>query len=360
MRILLLFPPTIHHNSSPPLSLLYIGASLSSSGHDVSLIDAATCYKPRAARELLDDIERLKPEIIGITTNVIFIRTIYEFIGELRRSYKGKIVLGGPHASLLPEESLEHGADLVIIGEGEVTTNEVVNVIESKEDLSFIQGIAYKNEEGKPSRTQPRELINHLDSLPFPLFELAETKAYPSWQNWGGFVNLLSSRGCPYSCTYCSSLIFGKKFRSRNPENVLDEIEVRYKNWGVENIDFVDDAFSINKDRINSLCDEIIKRKMKFSFKCATRADFLNREMVEKMKHAGCVSVSMGVESGNEASLKRIKKSISLETVAKALSWLNEEGIKATLNFMLGFPWENGEDIDKTRDFMVSVSKKVD
>jgi anaerobic magnesium-protoporphyrin IX monomethyl ester cyclase len=360
MKVLLLFPPTIHHNSSPPLSLLYLGAVLSGTWHKVTLIDAAACYKPRSIPELLANIEKSKPHIIGITTNVIFIRAIYEFIAELRKSYKGKIILGGPHASLFPEEALNSGADFVVVGEGEKTFKDVVEGLDSFGDLTKIPGIVLKDDRGEVIKTAPRDLLEQLDELPFPSFDLADASGYPSWQSWGGFVSLLTSRGCPYSCTYCSRLIFGRKFRARSPENVLAEIEQRKQKWGVENIDFVDDAFSINKDRINILCDEIINRKIKFSFKCATRADFLTKEMVEKMKEAGCIAVSMGVESGNEATLKRIKKSISLDTISTALSWLNKSGIKATLNFMLGFPWEKAEDIYKTRDFMISVSKMVD
>jgi len=360
MRVLLLSPPTIHQNSSPPLGLLCLGAVLSDSGVEVTLIDAAACYKPYKTRDILSEIRRIKPQIIGITSNVIFIKAIYDFILELKRDYDGKIFLGGPHASLFPEEALEHGVDFVVIGEGERTFSEVLKGLDSEVDLATVSGIAYKNEKGEIIRTAKRGLIDKLDDLPFPSFDLADESHYPSWKNWGGFVNTLTSRGCPYSCTYCSRIIFGKKFRARSPANVLDEIEQRNEKWGVENIDFIDDAFSIDTNRINSLCDEILRRKIKFNFKCTTRADFLSRELVQKLREAGCIAVSLGVESANPETLKKIKKRISLDIVEKALSWLNESKIKATLNFMLGFPWERADDIKKTGDFMRSISSKVD
>ena len=359
MKVLLLFPPTIHHNSSPPLSMLYLGQSLKMEGHTVSFIDAAACYKALNIQDVLKKVLSLKPDIIGITTNVIFIRAIYNLVKEIKNRYKCKIILGGPHASLLPMEALDNYADFVVIGEGEITTKELLKSIDSKKDISNINGISFKDSDDNYIHTPKRDLINNLDEIHFPDFDLADESSYPSWKNWGGFVNVLTSRGCPYNCTYCSRLIFGKKFRARTPDNVLEEIKIRKEKWGVENIDFFDDAFSINKDRINLLCESISAKKMNFNWKCATRADFLTSDLVQKMKEAGCISVSMGVESGNESTLKRIKKNISLDNVREALEWLKKYDIKATLNFMLGFPWENSDDIKKTREFMISISENV-
>jgi radical SAM superfamily enzyme YgiQ (UPF0313 family) len=248
----------------------------------------------------------------------------------------------------------------VVIGEGEETLSELVKAFSCKRpDYSKILGLAYKDKKGKVYRNPDRPLIADLDSLPFPAWHLMPPSLYrvvPILSpNKGDLVApVVTSRGCPYQCTFCASNItWRNRFRKRSPKNIVDEIELLVKKFGVKEVHLTDDNFTMIKNHAMAVCDEFIKRKINIFWQCpnGVRIDSLDLPLLEKMKQAGCYSVGLGIESGSPKILKKVKKSLDLKLVEEKLRLLKKVGIRAYGFFILGLPGETRKTIRETIDF---------
>lgn len=370
MRIILVQPPiamserkqityaNIHQQI--PLGPLYILAYLRENGHEVAFLDADT--ERLTEEETISRIKEFKPDFIGLSvTTLTFHRAVT--LGEaVAVEFPGiPLVLGGPHVSAAPEHAMKHECFTVgVIGEGEITTLELVSKMQAGEDWRGIVGITYRGEDGKIVVAPRRELIADLDILPFPAYDLVPdltvyTSPVAHTRKLKPTLNVLTTRGCPNACTFCDRSVFGQKVRFRRPEKVVEEILLLRRKYGIKEIYFVDDAFTIRFERVRAIFDMLKKEGEWFPWTCQTRVNLVTEEDIKYMKEAGCWLMFLGVESGDAAILKTIKKHIKFEDVRNVAKWCHKAGIATGGLFIIGHPGETLETIDKTIDFALSV-----
>jgi len=262
------------------------------------------------------------------------------------------VIIGGPHISSYYNKAISNYCiDIAVIGEGEKTLLYILNAIYNKYSLSNIKGIAFK-ENNKIIYTGNASRINNLDNLPLPDYENIDMKPYIALESLG----LISSRGCPNSCIFCSSKnIWGHSVIFRSAENVIKELDYfkrKYKYNGNELI-FYDDNLTLNKERLYNICNLMIKKNYQYRWKCMSRIDTLDKNMLIKMKQAGCFSISFGIESANEETLLRINKNITINEVEKIIKTCNDIGVIFHGYFIIGFPWETKYNFKETIDFIL-------
>jgi radical SAM superfamily enzyme YgiQ (UPF0313 family) len=270
--------------------------------------------------------------------------------------------LGGPHATVLYDLELETGnVDAVCIGEGEQTFREMVAAWLDQKPLDGVAGLALLRD-GAVITTAERPLIEDLDTLVLPAWDMVDFHKYSLQASMNTYVHsrpwalLFTSRACPFQCVYCHN-IFGKKVRTRSVESVMGEIELLVNVHGVRELHIVDDIFNLDLDRAKAICDEIVSRKIKvkIAFPNGLRVDCMDRELIKKLKAAGCYCITYGVETASSRIQKIIKKNVDLDKVRQVIAWTDEEGIITQAFFMLGFPGETVEEIQMTIDFALST-----
>jgi anaerobic magnesium-protoporphyrin IX monomethyl ester cyclase len=336
----------------PPLGLGYIASYLKQNDVSVEIIDCTFLNQKQALKKIIDS----KPKIIGIQSMYSMRNKSFE-LAHILRDHCELLVAGGALPTTQPEAFLRD-FDVVVIGEGEQTMLELVNQFEKGGDLSQIKGIAYRDKgTNQIKRTFPRGSVEDLDKLPPPSRELFDNYSYMKYYS-GRFgyktTAIMTSRGCPFACDFCSRPVFGNEFRARSASKVVDEIE-EVISLGYNRIWFADDCFTLNRTRLIEVCDEIIKRKLKIGWECLSRVDTLDSEIANKMKQAGCVRMFFGVESGNDAILKIMNKQITTKQAYLATQICKKNGVKAAAFFILGYPGENDKTILDTVKFASSL-----
>jgi anaerobic magnesium-protoporphyrin IX monomethyl ester cyclase len=360
-RVLLIFPPSAYRNHTPPLNLACIAAVLENAGCDVKIIDLSALKSPHTIESAIREAETFKPAWIGLTLNVIFIKPAYDFIRKLKH-LNIPIVVGGPHPSLLMEEALQNGCDIVIRGEGEQTVAELNDALINGKSLETVNGLAYRKPDGTIHTTNPRKPIRDLDSLPLPAKHLFPREWYVRdteyYQVYGA---IFSGRGCPAACTYCYKGVFGAGCRLRSAQNVFDEMVHLNTTFGVTAFEFMDDAFSADPDRVNTLCDLILaKPDFNIKWQCTTRLDLTEPDLLVKMKKSGCFRIFYGVESGDPDTLFRVNKHLDIEQIVTILRWTHDAGIRTIVGFMWGFPWDSPASVRASIRFIKRLSPYVD
>jgi radical SAM superfamily enzyme YgiQ (UPF0313 family) len=345
----------------PHLGLAYIAAVLEAERHAVRIIDIdaeALTYD-----NLGKIIEIEKPELVGITATTPVFYSALKMAEIVRKNSSAYTVIGGIHATLMPVECAESSfIDFVVVGEGEKTIIELVNSILNKSDFANIKGLTYKK--GKEIiQNEAREPIQDLDAIPFPARHLFKNQkyTYPDALRYPASP-IITSRGCPGNCTFCTAkFLHGKRFRCRSAENVLDEIELLIKDYGVREIHIWDDNFITNRNRVFAFRDGIIKRNIKvlFSFPNGIRADFINRDILKALKDFGTYSVAIGVESGNQNILDMIQKGIKLEQIENAFELAKEMKLETWGFFLLGLPGEDKNTMKDTIDFAIKLDPDI-
>lgn len=358
MKTLLLNPPLLDlttygknpvYQYSAPLGIAYLAAVLGKQGYPVEAIDLY--YKDWD--EIKHIVLQTKPQVVGITClteqreNA---RRLAALVKDI--SPEIKVIMGGTHASLMYEQILQHwDVDVVVIGEGEKTILELLEAYQTKQALSTVKGIAYK-EGSRISKSPVQEIIKDMDSIPFPAYHLFDLDGYDRYGPAGKdtpFISIMTSRGCIGRCIFCSvSRVWGKQYRWRSAKNVVDEIELLVKNYQREWINFVDDIFTVNQKRVIELCKEILVRGLKIQWDCETRVDCVAPEMLEWMKKAGCQLISYGVESASPEVLSAINKKTTPQEIETAFKITRAVGIKTNLLLMAGNPEESEASINQT------------
>ena len=371
-KVLLLYPPILqqvaHINISafdkvignyPPLGLLYLATYLKQqTDYDVEILDC--CAEGLGFAEIREKIEAEKPDLLGISAMTHFFRDVVK-IADLAKGLFPElpVVVGGPHTSIYPVSTVKQhpGIDYTICGEGEICFTELVTAIfqgKTEVEIADIPGVASKLHvsQHKHDCDIPPQRIADLDSIPYPDRSLLDNHKYFSvFAGRGSFTTLMSSRGCPFHCIYCDRL--GKAFRAVSAENILKEIRACLE-LGISNFFFHDDTFTINKKRVQALCERLIQEGMSISWEARSRVDCVDYDLLETMKRAGLSRISFGVESGNEKILVSLKKGIRLEQVVKVFEWCRQLKITTLADFMIGSP---GEGLKEIRDTIQFVKK---
>ncbi len=328
-----------------PHGLAVIAACLEKAGVEVRVLD--TSAEVLTPGQLKEFIASGNYDYIGITATTFIITDALAIARICREtSPEAKIIFGGVHPTIFPEEVLSNDfVDLVVRGEGE----EAVTDLLSKKPEE-IPGLSYKKD-GKVFHNPVRPFVKDLDSLPMPAYHLFPVEKYhPAL---GGYrrlpsISMITSRGCPGQCTFCYKDMFGRTVRSRSPESLYAEILLLKKNYGIKEIVFYDDTFTVYKDRVLAFCELLIREKADISWSCMSRIDFINGEMLTAMKKAGCHQICYGVESGDETILKNIKKPLSFKRTEEVCALTRKAGMSLRLSFMLGNPGETEASMQKT------------
>lgn len=337
----------------PHVGIAYLTAWLKKHHYQVSVFDDGISLDDND----LDQVISLeKPDIVGITIFSYCYQQAYSLIDKIKSHYSAPVIVGGPHVSATKSLILkETKADFALIGEGELSLLEFLNNFSGgKKTYSKVPGLIWRQGKKILENTQG-ELIKNLSILPFPDYSAFKFEKYPCFKN--KTLPLLTSRGCPYGCSYCSvRLSMGRGFRARSPQNVLSEIELWYKR-GFNNFDINDDCFTLDIDRAKKICDGLIKKKLKIHFQLynGIRVDRVDLELLRKLKKAGCTFIAYGCEAGNERILKLIHKSITLSQVRKAVDLTNKVGIKNAVNFIIGHSEETYKDAEESLSFASSL-----
>ena len=347
-------------SAKPPLGLCIIGTIARRQGFDVKLIMKKNAHKNYTNEEIAQIAKEYKPDIIGMTMfDGYNIMSIYKLAEKLQGTAK-IMIAGGPHTAFCSDEVLENGFDVTVRGEGEITFSEFLKVWNKPDKWHLIDGISYKNGK-KIIHNQNRELIKNLDEAILPDRDFVEMNAFSKddKKHFNAFGNILTSRGCPALCVFCSKGVFGNRYRFRSPENVINEIKDIHDKYGTTYFSFEDDSFTVDVNRVIKIMKMIQELPFKITFWCQTRVVCINRDLLREMKKAGCIEVSFGVESGDPDVQKLLKKGITLELAERAIKMTYEEGIEVSANFMMGFPFETVENLQNTLNFIKRISPHV-
>ena len=366
MKILLVNPSQVEvygKVGSPdysPLGLAYIGAVLEKAGHKVRIIDIDT---EKISEEQFLKIIKSHYELIGFTATTPTYKKAVKLCELVKKNTDVVTVLGGIHATIAPDTCTQSEfIDFVVRGEGEVTILDLIYAIQGKKAYAEVKGISFK-ENGKIMHTSERELIKNIDEIPFPARHLYNQRKYTYPDSLlTPVMPIITSRGCSHNCTFCcTKLIFGSRVRFRSAKNVVDEIEYLVREYGVKEIHFWDDNYTLNKKRVFEIHNELNERniKLKFAFPNGLRVDQVNEKILKCLKSMGVYSVAFGVESGNQTILNNVKKGISLEQIEKAYSLTKRIGFETWGFFMLGLPGETEKTIKDTINFAKKINPDI-
>jgi len=350
MRVLLLSTPhPLEESPLPPLSLSYLASVLHKEGIEVKVMDfLVTQYHPNKLRR---ELEEYRPQLVGatcVTLNYPIARRMLKVCKDFDPQMF--TVIGGPHVTFATEETLLQSPwiDAIVIGEGEKTIVELARAVEGGKDIYQVPGIAFADG-GMVVKTLPQSRIENLDQLPLPARELLPMAKYLAL---GTPCTVITSRGCPYSCIFCSGhRMFGPKVRFRNPGLVVDEIENLQRDFGILKINIVDDTFTLNHHHTRAVCEEILRRNLKIKWSVFARVDSINEDLAQLMNRAGCEWMLFGVESADEDILKTIKKGITPDKVRRGVKIATDAGIGVFNSFIFGLPGESWDTALKSMEF---------
>ena len=396
--------------NSAPLGILYIASVLEQEGHIVSVIDAAA--ELLNIQRTTERVKEFNPDVIGIGSFTVTFETTVKLGHAIKNALpKIPIVLGSYHVTLMPDEAMSHMCfDIGVLGEGEFTMKELVEHYEGKRTLESVDGICYriaketKNNQptttettstsskihlqivgqSKPQKleqdytvltdaekkgqeqekdyilhkTKARAKFKDLDQLPFPARHLLPPNIYkpiPVDDHAFPKFAMVTSRGCPHACAFCQKARSG--YRSHSPKYIVDEIEHLVRDYGVKDIAFVDSLFCANKKRVHAICDEIIRRGLQkqVSWTCSSRVEVVDKQLLQKMKDAGCWRTRFGIESGHDDVLDFISKGINQDMIKRAITAADEVGLRPKAFFMVGHMPDTKERILETIRFAKSI-----
>jgi radical SAM superfamily enzyme YgiQ (UPF0313 family) len=357
VKIALVNPPppkgAFVHYQSPLIGVAYIAAVLQQKGYEVTVID---CPPLGITYEgLQQQITSFMPDIVGITSVTVTFSSAAQAAKTIKQAYpKALIVLGGPHVTVLDEQIVRENpsVDVVVRGEGEQTMLELAGLAADKNlaNLGNVKGITFMKN-GQLIQTPDREFIQNLDDLPDPAYQLFPLEKYRLYDKL--ILPITTSRGCFANCSFClAPKMAGRKVRSRSPKHIVDELERAKKLYHPDAFTFHDETFTADNKRAIEICEEIMRRKINLPWDCSTRVDRINKEILQKMKEAGCQLVSFGAESGNQGILNIMRKGTTVELNEQAIKWCKEVGMVVTVSMIIGYPGETEQTLKDTFDFI--------
>jgi len=341
----------------PPLGQLYISGYLQERNIENHVFDTTFSSK----EEQLYFIASKKPDIVAIYANLMTKVEVIKLIKILKtEALYGfpKIVLGGPDVSYNTENYLRSGAQYIVIGEGEETLYELHQAIINKTDIHKVSGIAYLDE-GKVAKTSPRIKMKDLSALPLPNRNAVDMQLYlDTWKNNHGQSSMTVStqRGCPYTCKWCSTAVYGQSYRRRPAKLVAEELVMLKQKYNPDTIWFVDDVFTVSHKWLAEFHKEVIQQDAIIPFECITRAERLNDEVLQQLKEAGCYRIWIGAESGSQKIVDAMDRRVDINVVKRAIQKTNALGMETGTFIMLGYPGEDEQDIQQTITYLKAAN----
>jgi len=371
MRILFIYAPWVQiygryeparraHGFDPPLGLCALAAFMKVNGCEAKIIDMDA--EGKNIGDIIQEINQYSPDVIGISATSPVFPMAKLTASKIKEKFNIPLVIGGVHVTVAPEEAMREGKsfDYGIIGEGEITLLELVEVLARGDSVNRVKGLIYRDGENV-LRTEPRPYIQDLDSLPIPDRTLLDLDRYTfsiPKKGIGRITFMMTNRGCPFQCVFCSArTMWGTRVRWRSVEKVLEEIEHIVNELHIKYISFTDDTLTLKRSRMIEICNGILERNIRFNWEGMTRANTVDEELLKLMKKAGLVRLSFGIESGDPEILKKIKKGVTLEEVKRAYKIAYKLGIETRGSVMIGHPYETKRTVMKTLWFIRNLKE---
>ena len=345
-------------NVMPPIGVMSIASFLEERGVDVAILD---CYaRPLPLPELLAEIERRSPDVVGFSCTTSSFLEGYGIAEALKeRLPETRVVFGGAHACSVGVSLLDSfpAIDCLVIGEGERTFHELVS--SGFRNVETIPGVGYRRD-GKGTLSSVRELIDDLDSLPFPAYHrlpgfpqryFLPLFSYPTAPN----SSIISSRGCPYQCSYCDRSVFNRGFRYNSPEYIVEHLKLLHRDYGIRHVFFYDDLFSTDRERVARFCELKEAARLPVTYNCIARLEHVDAGLLALLKRSGCWQVNFGIESGDPEVIRKHRKYYGLDEVQQKLALVRQAGMRVKGLFMVGLPGETEESIRRTIDYALEL-----
>ena len=339
---------------APPLGIAYMAGVLQENNIDVEILDASA--EDMDFKDVEKELLKRKPDLVALTALTPTIGRALETAQVVKETLPDSIVvMGGYHPTFNFIETLEdENVDIVIRGEGEYIMLNLVQALENQSSLHDVKGIVFEDKNSKEIVVNPEApLIQDLDELPFPALNLLPMKKYRLLDMDTHMTTMITTRGCPMQCSFCSSAaMHGKKIRERSIKNIVDEIEYLKTNYDIDTIAFMDDTFTLKKRKVMAICDEILKRNIEIMWGCTSRVDTLDEKLLKKMKEAGCITIFIGVESADQQQLDNMCKNTTIAKIENAFKIAHKLKIRTIASVALGMPGDTKEIMNKTVKFV--------
>jgi radical SAM superfamily enzyme YgiQ (UPF0313 family) len=347
-RVFLINPPSPEPVKTPLLSFCHLAASLRAGGHAVALLDASAPFGPRDPAEIERRVADFQPDVVGLHLKTLHVQPAYALAARLGERWS--LVAGGPHATVCVDEPFDHGFRFSVRGEGEETLVELGDALDGKRRLDEVKSLSWRDAEVRHNPS--RGFLMDLDRLASPVTALDLFD--PAWYGAGETLppaGLLSSRGCPAACTFCSNNVTGRRFRYRSAASVAEEVRTLKTRFRLHGFSFFDDSFAVGHRRVEELCAALSSVGPVW-WTCTAHPAHLDPPTLMAMKRAGCGGIDIGMESGSPEMLLRIGKGVTVERVLDVLRWCRELGLHSILNLMFGWPDETEAELEATLAFM--------
>ncbi|MFC1815085.1 B12-binding domain-containing radical SAM protein [Thermodesulfobacteriota bacterium] len=372
MRVLITNPPwpgkgfgtrsqnrIIKHRSDKhlqyPIFLAYCAAQLKEAGHSVTYLDSVIIDLD--LNQTLAEAQKRKPDVIFMETTTPSIEFDYDCLTALKNTTGAKIIVGGPHATYFHKTVLKECPAVDIAIRHEFDTK-IADIVSNLDNLAAVAGITYRNG-AEIIDNGDGELADDLDKIPFPDRDSIPWQWYlEAWYSRRPFMNMMTSRGCPYHCTFClwPQSLYGHKQRFRSLDNVFSEIHLLMERYGLKEINIDDGTFTTSKQRVIEFCQRLQRENSQLVWTCNGRVDNLDDEMLAEMKASGCKMIRLGVESGSQEILDKIRKGLTLGQIEEGFKLVKKHGIQALGGFMFGFPYDSRKTVEETLDFAKKLS----
>ncbi len=369
MRVLLIFPPPsskyAHDYKNTigvgiPLGIAYLGAALEEAGFEADVFDFQ--LEGNTPARLAETLKK-GYGLVGVSCFTLSAPSAYRIIEMVREAAPGvPVVIGGPHPTALGPAVLDEcGADAAALGEGERTIVQLAHAASAGGSFANVKGIAYR-QDGATIAAEPQPLVEDLDVLPPPALHLFDVSRYAQPGGASRYfpsINMFTSRGCPYNCIFCFKKLWGRECRFRSVEGIMGEIATLRDRYGAGEIAFFDDTFTSDRERVAALCERMLAEKKRLPWRCNSRVDCVDGELLSLMKRAGCYSIGYGIESGNAEVLRRCGKGITLEQVRKAIAETSRAGMESRGYFIFNLPGDTRTTMEETTRFALSLPLTV-
>ena len=346
---------------TPPLGIMHIASYIREHGHEPHILDLQV--GEWGIDGVVESICALQPDVLGLSSMTINCLNAKRISEELRnQGFQSPIVMGGAHITAVPEITLREftAVDYAVLGEGEETFLELLETLGSNGPIQNVKGIAWRRAPGEIVINDRRPFIQDLDKLPFPAWDLLDDfpRSYPSSLLESKRVpaaGIMTSRGCPFHCTFCDNTVFGTRVRNFSADYSLKMIRHLIDNYQIKDLMFFDDNFLLSKEKLSKICNGIIDESLDLTWFCIAHAKSMKKERLELARRAGCWFVEMGIESGNDDILKEIRKTTDTAEIARAAENAHQSGLMTKGNFIFGFPGDTAKTLEESVQFALDI-----